>query len=424
MKSMVKTDTVLSGYISDFLDEEFYTREEIKNFARHNDKETQVSGVDVTFEYNGREYHCDEKASVKWRNLPTFILELSFLAKDGSGKVLDGWFVKEDATDSYMFVWQDMVVPGAKEGEEKKSIQFDYDDIRINMPTQITVALVRKEKIIEELEKRGITIEYLKEKAKRIRESKEDNPEPMRENGFKFNRGWNLAEDPINLLFWKNEYLKIADLVWHSEYPGHTKMAMKKNIHNFNEDLAFEQSQFQLQDNFYKKLGAREVVRTKYNTKIGKALQRDDIDVVVTFDSGIKKLSEKHREQDYGDILIEMHSKYPNEPGWIKKSKADGLAYFVKGKKVFLLNMPLLKQLFLEKFEKQIPDEYFEELKRAFPQKGGSQAKTITVDGEEVPITLVQAYNQTGKSEWYTESVGIPVSWLRKAGLKISEKQL
>ena len=128
-------DIKLSNNIYDFLDKTFYATE-VTNFERVNDKKRQVGGIDTIFEIDGKKYIADEKAAVRWRNLTTYSLELSFINK--KGEVQDGWFIRDDLqNDSYVFVWVD-----EKEGKE-----------------YISLVVVKKEKILEHLKTLGWTKE-------------------------------------------------------------------------------------------------------------------------------------------------------------------------------------------------------------------------------------------------------------------------
>ena len=138
-------DIKLSNNIYDFLDKTFYATE-VTNFERVNDKKRQVGGIDTIFEIDGKKYIADEKAAVRWRNLTTYSLELSFINK--KGEVQDGWFIRDDLqNDSYVFVWVD-----EKEGKE-----------------YISLVVVKKEKILEHLKTLGWTKESLRMKESLIR---------------------------------------------------------------------------------------------------------------------------------------------------------------------------------------------------------------------------------------------------------------
>lgn len=205
-------DERLSNIISVFIENEFYSKE-TENYNRIIDKETQVSGIDTIFTYNGREFLCDEKSAVRFINKPlkTFSLELSFINKKNN--VVDGWFVdtKKMKNNSYMFIWVD---------KTKSSIISTIDDI-----TSLTFALVMKNDLFDYLNKIGWTIPKLKEKARRIRFEGDTSFGNLKRNGIVFcfsnkcvygtNRKM-LPEEPINCLLDRNVYKKIS--VCYREY--------------------------------------------------------------------------------------------------------------------------------------------------------------------------------------------------------------
>lgn len=43
----------------------------------------------------------------------------------------------------------------------------------------------------------------------------------------------------------------------------------------------------------------------------GRELQRKDVDVLLTLDGRQVKVSEKRRDRDYDDLLVEVYSKFP-----------------------------------------------------------------------------------------------------------------
>lgn len=119
-----------------------------------------------------------------------------------------------------------------------------------------------------------------------------------------------------------------------------------EKIHDFKDSLQVEQSQFERQDEVYRRMFGHEPNRLDYD-KYTEA-QRDDIDLTITNHAGeVKTISEKYRPIDYNDILFEVFSVFPNDHGWIMKSKADILAYWFP-QRLVLLDMKQLVKTFTE----------------------------------------------------------------------------
>lgn len=178
-------DEKKSDHAHKMLERVFYVPE-TTGYKGIDDKETQVKGVDSIFTYNGKTYHCDEKAPVRWvqKNLRTFSMELSFI--DRSNKLADGWFIKDGVeTDSYLLMWFD----------------DDYE-----------VALVNKSDIRDYLERLGWDVDKLSRKAEKIRYEGDTNFGRINEDRCKFsysNYDW-MPEKPINVLVPRDELVKMA----------------------------------------------------------------------------------------------------------------------------------------------------------------------------------------------------------------------
>lgn len=182
-------DVRMSNEIYSFLDNTFY-KEKTTDFERVNDRERQLKGIDVIFKIGDKKYKADEKAAVRWRNLKTYSLEVSFINR--RNEVQEGWFVNEDLeNNSYVFVWVD------KDGEEES----------------VTLAVVLKKKLHEYLQSIGWGRESLLNKSRLIREGN-TNLGDININGCKFSYSERLVEKPVNILLPREKYMKLADLVW------------------------------------------------------------------------------------------------------------------------------------------------------------------------------------------------------------------
>jgi len=188
-------DVKLSDEIYEFLDKNFYSTQ-TQNFERVKDKKRQVSGIDVIFDIGDQHYVADEKAAVRYRNLQTYTLELSFINK--KNEIQEGWLISEKmVNDSYVFVWIDK-----DETTNKESV---------------TVAVIRKEKIMEHLGKKGWTRDNLIKKMGYIREGRQTYMGDIRKNGCKFIFSPGYVEQPINIQLPRNVYMRLADKIWSGE---------------------------------------------------------------------------------------------------------------------------------------------------------------------------------------------------------------
>ena len=70
-------------------------------------------------------------------------------------------------------------------------------------------------------------------------------------------------------------------------------------------------------DAFYNSKINEKCIIKRYNTDSNESLafQKKDIDLTLTLTDGSIHISEKFRKEDYGDLLIELYSKYPDISG-------------------------------------------------------------------------------------------------------------
>lgn len=196
--------------------------------------------------------------------------------------------------------------------------------------------------------------------------------------------------------------------------------------HDFNISLEYEQSKFQVQDEFYiKELGATCLQRAAFETEDGKKLQKQDVDIQFTVGGKRINVSEKNRKCDYGDLLLEIYSKYPNTLGWMNNSNADFLAYFVPGK-VYWINKRELEDFYNKFLANQIPDSVFGDMVNNSPRRSCRKECKIKINGNIWKVVLTQAYNRLESSdvEWYTESICVSFAVLREGGVTIKEYKI
>ena len=184
--------------ISQFLDKHFYPNlRSIQTYERISTKDLQVKGVDTIITCVDGVHFIDEKAAVKYINLETFALELSFFNR--FGKLCTGWLLdKTKINDYFLFVWIN------KLNHEKI---VDISSIK-----DIDVALVKKERIIDYLTTLGWTLDKLERKIHQIREQTNVNMGNIKQYGCKFAYSQQLIEKPINILLPKQKYIELADI--------------------------------------------------------------------------------------------------------------------------------------------------------------------------------------------------------------------
>lgn len=113
-ESYFDSDLLDEKEIGRFLDAYLYKRlpkhfNAIQSIQRNrSDKNNQFKGIDLTIQYkNGNAVNIDEKAANKYfdKNLPTFVLEISFV--NGYNVTKDGWLFgnQYSKTDAYLFCW-------------------------------------------------------------------------------------------------------------------------------------------------------------------------------------------------------------------------------------------------------------------------------------------------------------------------------
>ncbi len=172
----------------------------IDGFERMYSKAEQKAGIDVIVNIRGNEYLIDEKCSLDYINkdIPTFIMELSFLGKNK--EIKEGWFLNCDIkTDVYLLIWPKAVT-------EKKS------EINMNSFTQLDCIWIQKESIENYMIQNGYTKLNLTRKAETIRNTnKYGTSDKQKGKKFYFYFTENLDEKPINLVIYKDELIRLAD---------------------------------------------------------------------------------------------------------------------------------------------------------------------------------------------------------------------
>ena len=188
-------------------------------------------------------------------------------------------------------------------------------------------------------------------------------------------------------------------------------------IYHIEESLEREHQGFERNNRFYTDtLHASELKRIGFETTEEKELQRSDIDLVAIINGTQVSISEKDRDVDYNDILIEFYSIYPTVRGWMDNSKAQYLAYFMP-KRVFWINKLKLVDFYNLELRKLPVESYFNDLIKTNRIRSSA---TIEILGKNEYLNFIAAPN----SDYVTMSISISLNLLKRAGVEFREYSL
>ena len=186
LKSNFKSDLEREQELCILLDR--YYKQYLKHytFERVSDMPKQLAGIDLIFIHktNGKKFYIDEKAQLDYinENLPTFAFELSYEKK---GILKEGWlFDTSKKTEFYALI---------------TSIYADDP----NTFTSCKITLVNRQKLLDLLTERAITLSALK---KYILPEQDTHGKIKidelhhRSEGYLFASTKNKAEKPLNLI--------------------------------------------------------------------------------------------------------------------------------------------------------------------------------------------------------------------------------
>lgn len=216
MESFRNQDMKAEEKLGEFMDEYFYSRLNSKgstplSFKRMKDKESQLNGVDILIEVDGKCMVIDEKASIYYSNamIPTFAFELDSIQR-GRTEPVEGWLINDNlATEYYMLIW-----PNVKcIKQDKQWIRKDIKKLQKDDFTIVEAFLVPKQGIRMELERRGYDREHLILYAQKMREmcsGKTDMKKETVDDEIEFSYSGQLAEKPVNVVIRKSLLQKLA----------------------------------------------------------------------------------------------------------------------------------------------------------------------------------------------------------------------
>lgn len=209
-----KDDLRREKIIADWMDKYFYSKfnpSEIATKRSHEfgekvrEKRAQYGGVDIVMKDNDSKiYLIDEKSQTNYlnKNRPSFAFEIFSFSNE---KVKKGWLLdSKKKTDYYILIY-----PNSKTIEDYREL---YDKEEIDF---VSVYLIERKKLLEEIYKIGLTNEKIIEEASNLTEVntpvkiKDIPPEKVT-----LYKSGNYAEIPVNLVVKKIILDKIVEKKW------------------------------------------------------------------------------------------------------------------------------------------------------------------------------------------------------------------
>ena len=181
-------------------------------------------------------------------------------------------------------------------------------------------------------------------------------------------------------------------------------------IHDINESLERELQGQPRSERFYLEvLNATSIRRIGYKTPKEIELQKQDIDLFATIDGEEISISEKDRDRDFDDLLIEFYSVYPDTRGWMDNSEAQMMAYYTPTKVIWVNKHQLVE--FYNNHLKGLPfEKHFNELIKTHSTRSNG---TFNILGQIENVNFIAAYNRT----YVTMSIAVSFDLLRRAGV-------
>jgi hypothetical protein len=186
-------------------------------------------------------------------------------------------------------------------------------------------------------------------------------------------------------------------------------------IHKFKSSLQHEREQALKADTFYRNvLNATEIKRFNSDSDSDMEIQRQDVDLLLTINETTYRVSEKFRDVDYGDLYVEVYSKYPKTPGWLHTGSPNAILYFTPAA-VYWITHKSLASFCLQTLFPQIPETWYEEI---FLSPKVISSKQLDLKGKSFKINLIKAHNKDG-STWETIGISAPFKVFEENGVKI-----
>lgn len=196
-------------------------------------------------------------------------------------------------------------------------------------------------------------------------------------------------------------------------------------LHRYHQSSEYEKL-WQPKANAFYQSKYPECVINRYDSNLIQDIdfQKKDIDLTIVIEDRSIHISEKFRKEDYGDLLIELYSKYPTHQGWMENSHADYLAYYAKDS-VYIVDKPLLIKWFeAENFVIKLSTEIENFYSKHIASSARSKIEWTTKNENKIQIDLIQAFNQSGSDQWHTLSLAIAWNDLKNEGLSFKKYKL
>lgn len=120
---------------------------------------------------------------------------------------------------------------------------------------------------------------------------------------------------------------------------------------------------------------------------------KKNIDLSIKKDDRIFTIIEKSRDQDWGELYLEMYSNYPEQKGWVYLSEAEYLAYFFPGR-VWYTKLEPIKNFCESIFNKAVESGIFKDLLYQYPKSSGKLSKAIKINIKTYSLNFYQIYSE------------------------------
>lgn len=181
--------------------------------------------------------------------------------------------------------------------------------------------------------------------------------------------------------------------------------------YNIEDSIRLERENWPRADKFYLEhlcQNPKRFVRVDYDKHPD--IQRNDIDLVILNESDeLFKISEKKRDRDWEDILIEIYSCYSDKIGWGMDSKANKLAYYLPSSVVILEMQPIVEIMRRNRMTEQI--DWIDFRKKNIK---------VEMDGNTFEVPEIKARNQHKETQevYHSLSICLNRQQLDKLGIK------
>lgn len=188
-------------------------------------------------------------------------------------------------------------------------------------------------------------------------------------------------------------------------------------MYNFDHSVHFEREQATIADKFYREvLNVSEIRRFNSGSVTDMEMQRQDVHVLLTINGINYRISEKFSDKDFGNLYVEVYSKYPGTFGWIHTGTPNAILYFTPNA-VYWITYESLSAFCLQILFPLIPDASYEALTRS---NNNVISEPILLNGEVIHLNLIQAQNDPSQGgNWVTIGVSASFSVFEMNGVMI-----